>query len=145
VQVRDLVRLAILILGDPAAAEHVVRGALFGRRRLSAPGDQDRAVADARASVLDGCRDVRRRRSPDIPAGSRMPLGEEHRGVLAALHLLPGLQREAVVLRYCLGLPADEAAQAMGVSRDTVTSASHRGLAALAQLLTRPPLPWPMP
>jgi RNA polymerase sigma factor (sigma-70 family) len=62
-------------------------------------------------------------------------LGEEHAEVLAALRRLPGRQREAVVLRYCLGLPEDEVAQVMNVSRGTVKSTSHRGLAALAKIL----------
>jgi DNA-directed RNA polymerase specialized sigma24 family protein len=40
-----------------------------------------------------------------------------------------------VVLRYCLGLPEGEVAEAMKVTRGTVKSASHRGLAALARIL----------
>ena len=39
------------------------------------------------------------------------------------------------MLRYCLGLPEDQVAQAMNVSRGTVKSTSHRGLAALAKIL----------
>jgi DNA-directed RNA polymerase specialized sigma24 family protein len=134
-----LVRLAVLMLGDQAAAEDVVREALFGlRRRWGAPDGQDRAVAHARACVLDGCRDALRSRPPRLLPG--VPLSEEHRAVLTALHRLSGPQREAVVLRHCLGLPEDEAAQAMRVSRETVKSATHYGLAALAELRqeTRP-------
>jgi len=55
--------------------------------------------------------------------------------VLVALRRLPARQREAVILRYCLGLPEDEVAQSMNVSRGTVKSAAHRGLAALARIL----------
>jgi RNA polymerase sigma factor (sigma-70 family) len=62
-------------------------------------------------------------------------LGEEHREVLAALRRLPTRQREAVVLRHCLGLSEDEAAQAMKISRGTVKSASSRGIATLARML----------
>ena len=62
--------------------------------------------------------------------------GEEHREVLlAALRRLPDRQREAVVLRYCLALPEHEVAEAMKISRRTVKSASHRGLAALVRIL----------
>ena len=99
--------------------------------------------------VLNGCRDVLRRRSRKIPAAllepnaasaeSHVLLAEEHREVLAALRQLPGRQREAVVLRHCLGLPEDEVAQAMGVSRGTVKSSAHRGLAALARILKEAP------
>jgi RNA polymerase sigma-70 factor (sigma-E family) len=141
-----LVRLAMLMLGDQPAAEDVVQDAFFGLyRRWGTLSDPDRAVAYARSSVLNGCRDALRKRSRKIPAAPLEPdaesaearalLGEEHREVLAALRRLPGRQREAVVLRHCLGLPEHEVAEAMKVSRGTVKSASHRGLAALARIL----------
>jgi RNA polymerase sigma-70 factor (sigma-E family) len=144
--VTGLVRLAMLMLGDQSSAEDVVQDAFLGLyRRWDALHDQDRAVAYARSSVLNGCRDVLRRRSRKIPAALLEPnvasaeagvlLAEEHREVIAALRRLPNRQREAVVLRHCLGLPEDEVAQAMNVSKGTVKSASHRGLAALARIL----------
>jgi RNA polymerase sigma-70 factor (sigma-E family) len=142
-----LVRLAMLMLGgDQGAAEDVVQDAFLGLyRRWAELRDPDRAVAYARSSVLNGCRDVLRRRSRKIPAAllepdaesaeARALLGEEHREVLAALRRLPDRQREAVVLRHCLSLGEAEVAQAMNVSRGTVKSSSHRGLAALAKIL----------
>jgi RNA polymerase sigma-70 factor (sigma-E family) len=141
-----LVRLAMLMLGDQSSAEDVVQDAFLGLyRRWGALNDPGRAVAYARSSVLNGCRDALRRRSRKIPAALLEPdaasaeagvlLAEEHREVIAALRRLPGRQREAVVLRHCLGLPEDEVAQAMSISRGTVKSASHRGLAALARIL----------
>jgi RNA polymerase sigma-70 factor (sigma-E family) len=141
-----LVRLAMLMLSDQSAAEDVVQEAFLGLyRRWGALSNPDRAIVYARSSVLNGCRDVLRRRSRRVPAALLAPdaasaeshvlLAEEHREVLAALRRLPDRQREAVVLRYCLGLPEDEVAQAMKVSRGTVKSTSHRGLAALAKIL----------
>ena len=141
-----LVRLAMLMLGDQSSAEDVVQEAFFGLyRRWGKLTDPDHAVAYVRSSVLNGCRDLLRKQSRKIPAALVEPsaasaeahvlLAEEHREVLAALRRLPGRQREAVVLRYCLALPEDEVAQAMKVSRGTVKSASHRGLAALARIL----------
>lgn len=141
-----LVRLAVLMLGDQAAAEDVVQDAFLGLyRRWAALTDQGRAVAYARSSVLNGCRDAIRRRSRPVPmellepdaasAETGVLLAEEHREVIAALRRLPARQREAVVLRHCLGWPEGEVAQAMNVSRGTVKSASHRGLAALARIL----------
>jgi RNA polymerase sigma-70 factor (sigma-E family) len=142
-----LVRLAMLMLGDQSSAEDVVQDAFFGLyRRRGALNDPDRAVAYARSSVLNGCRDALRGRSRKIPAAlldpdaesgeARALLGVERREVLLTeLRRLPDRQREAVVLRYCLGLPEAEAAQAMNISRGTVKSASHRGLAALARIL----------
>jgi RNA polymerase sigma-70 factor (sigma-E family) len=142
-----LVRLAMLMLGgDQGAAEDVVQDAFFGLyRRWGTLGHPDRALPYARVSVLNGCRDVLRRRSRKLPvalfepdaesAEARVLLGEEHQEVLAALRRLPARQRAAVVLRHCLGLPEYEAAQAMNVSRGTIKSMSHRGLAALAKIL----------
>jgi RNA polymerase sigma factor (sigma-70 family) len=73
---------------------------------------------------------------PDaVSAEAEAMLGEAHRQVLAALRRLPRRQREAVVLRYYLDMTEDQASQAMGISRGTVKSATHRGLAALARLL----------
>jgi len=142
-----LVRLAMLMLGgDQGAAEDVVQDAFLGLyRRWSALAETGHALGYARSSVLNGCRDVLRKRSRKIPAAllepdaesaeARVMLAEEHAEVLAALSRLPGRQREAVVLRHCLGLPEVEVAQAMNVSRGTVKSTSHRGLAALAKIL----------
>ena len=64
-----------------------------------------------------------------------MLLGDEQRTVAAALRKLPRRQREAVVLRYYLDLSVEETAQAMGVSRGTVKSATHRALAAVGRTL----------
>ncbi|HEY0936024.1 MAG TPA: sigma-70 family RNA polymerase sigma factor [Trebonia sp.] len=141
-----LVRLAMLTLGDQSSAEDVVQDAFLGLyRRWDKLTDPDRAVAYVRSSVLNGCRDLLRKQSRKIPAALLEPdaasaeayvlLAEEHREVLAALRRLPRRQREAVILRYCLALPEDEVAQAMKVSRGTVKSAAHRGLAALARIL----------
>jgi RNA polymerase sigma-70 factor (sigma-E family) len=141
-----LVRLAMLMVGDQSSAEDVVQDAFLGLyRRWGALSDPGRAVAYARSSVLNGCRDVLRRRSRKVPAAllepdaesaeARVLLGEEHREVLAALRRLPSRQREAVILRHCLALSENEVADAMKVSRGTVKSASHRGLAALARIL----------
>jgi RNA polymerase sigma factor (sigma-70 family) len=96
--------------------------------------------------VLNGCRSVHRVRfrrqavTLDLPgaadsAEAEALLGEGHRAVLAALRRLPSRQRESVVLRYYLDMTEQQAAEAMGVSRGTVKSATSRGLAALARLL----------
>ena len=61
--------------------------------------------------------------------------GEEQRATVAAVSRLPPRQREAIVLRYYAGLPEQEVAAAMGVSRGTVKSTTARGLAALGRIL----------
>ena len=57
------------------------------------------------------------------------------REVIAALAALPARRREAIVLRYWLGLSEAEIAAAMGIAAGTVKSAVSRGLAALGRAL----------
>jgi RNA polymerase sigma factor (sigma-70 family) len=136
----------MLMLADQQGAEDVVQEAFLGLyRRWAALTDKDKALTYVRSSVINGCRTVLRKQSRRFSSALREPdaesaealmlLGEEHRELLAALRRLPATQREAVVLRYCLGLPEDEVAQAMNISRGTAKSASSRGLASLARIL----------
>ncbi|MGH3290628.1 MAG: SigE family RNA polymerase sigma factor [Trebonia sp.] len=142
-----LVKLAVLMTGDQPTAEDVVQDAFLGLyRRWSTLHDADKAIGYLRSSVLNGCRSVHRVRyrrqgitlDPPVPVDSpeaEALLGEAHREVLVALRRLPSRQREAVVLRYYLDMTEDQVAQAMGVSRGTVKSATSRGIAALSRLL----------
>jgi RNA polymerase sigma-70 factor (sigma-E family) len=142
-----LVKLAVLMTGDQHTAEDVVQDAFLGLyRRWQALHDADKAVGYLRSSVLNGCRSVHRVRfrrqgitldqpEPVDSAEAEAMLGEAHREVLAALRRLPPRQRETVVLRYYLDMTEEQAAQALGISRGTVKSATSRGLAALARLL----------
>jgi len=141
-----LLRLAVIMLGDRQAAEDVVQDAFLGLYhrwdKLAAP---DRALAYVRSSVFNGCRTVLRQRArrnrtvlterETESAEARVLHGEELREVLAALRRLPTRQREAVALRYCLGLTPDDVATAMGISIGTVKSATSRGIAALGRML----------
>jgi RNA polymerase sigma-70 factor (sigma-E family) len=143
-----LIRLAVVMLGDRAAAEDVVQEAFCGLyRRWDHLAQTDRALQYVRSSVLNGCRSQLRTRvrharrafpaEPDSTASAEQHVlvGEEHREVLAALRRLPDRQREALVLRYFLDLPEPEIAQSMRISRGTVKSTTSRALAALARLL----------
>lgn len=142
-----LVKLAVLMTGDQPTAEDVVQDAFLGLyRRWQTLHDADKALGYLRSSVLNGCRSVHRVRlrrqavtlDPPRPVDSaegEAMLDEAHREVLAALRRLPRRQREAVVLRYYLDMSEEQAAQAMGVSRGTVKSATSRGLAGLARML----------
>jgi RNA polymerase sigma-70 factor (sigma-E family) len=141
-----LVRLAVIMLGDQAAAEDVVQDAFLGLyRRWRALDDPERALAYVRASVVNGCRMVHRQQARrdrvrfaalDYESAEAVALiGEEHREVMAALHRLPARQREAVILRFYMELAEGEVAQVMGVSRGTVKSATSRGLATLGRML----------
>ena len=146
VHVLGLTRLAVVMLGDRAAAEDVVQDAFCGLYthwgRLSDPA---KALPYLRSSVLNGCRNYRRRRyrAGREPAGwenaesaeSAVLLAEEHREVLAGLRRLPARQREALVLRFYLELAEPEIAQTMGISQGTVKSTTSRALAALGRIL----------
>ena len=142
-----LVKLAVLMVGDQLTAEDVVQDAFLGLyHRWHALQDHEKAFSYVRASVLNGCRMIYRAKYRGDRICSEDPghaesaeaaamLGEAHREVLAALRRLPARQREAVVLRYYLDMTEDQAAQAMGVSRGTVKSATSRGIAALGRIL----------
>jgi RNA polymerase sigma-70 factor (sigma-E family) len=141
-----LLRLAVIMLGERQAAEDVVQDAFLGLfRRWGALHDPERALAYVRSSVFNGCRTVLRKRArsqrfmladPDAESAEALVvLGEEHREVLAALRRLPGRQREAVALRYCLDMPVGEVARVMGVAEGTVKSAASRGIAAITRML----------
>ena len=151
-----LARLAVIMLGDPGAAEDVVQDAFLGLyRRWHTLTDPVSAPAYLRSSVLNGCRTAARRRSRrDAAADAAGTLGgtrtaesaealallsEEHREVLDAIRALPARQREALVLRYYLDMTEADTAAAMGISVGTVKSATSRALAALARTLKEAP------
>ena len=138
-----LVHLATLLVRDAATAEEVVQDAfaamVAGWHRL---GDPDKALAYLRQAVVNRSRSVLRHRTaasrnlqqalPDTPgAGHEAPGLLEQPAVRAALRGLPERQREAIVLRYYTGLPENEIAAAMGISRGAVKSHTARALSAL--------------
>jgi DNA-directed RNA polymerase specialized sigma24 family protein len=62
-QALGLIRLAVVMLGDRAAAEDVVQDAFCGLyRRWHALSDTDNALSYVRSSVINGCRSALRRR-----------------------------------------------------------------------------------
>ncbi len=143
----ELIRLAVLLVGDVATAEDVVQD-VFLRLQARPPRLQDESKLPAyvRAAVLNGCRMALRRRrrtwghtEPHEPpvwsAESAVMLGEDRREVLAALRRLPRRQREALVLRYYLELDDAEVARVMGIRPGTVRSTMVRALAALERRL----------
>jgi RNA polymerase sigma-70 factor (sigma-E family) len=148
-----LIRLAMVMIGDRAAAEDVVQDAFFGLyRNWFRLGDPANALVYTRSSVLNGCRNALRTRArrgqrdhaagvdtaPDLEsAESQVLLTEEGRRMIAAIRKLPDRQREAIVLRFYLDMSEEEAANAMGVSRGTVKSTTSRAVAALGRMLEK--------
>jgi len=148
----ELVRLAMLMVGDQATAEDVVQD-VFARlhaRRADGPRGED-SLAYVRAAVLNGCRSQLRRRAvarrfegingklfqraTQDSAEQEMMRSEERRQVLAALAALSSRRREVLVLRYYLGLSEAEIASVLGISPGTVKSTAARGLAAMCRRL----------
>jgi RNA polymerase sigma-70 factor (sigma-E family) len=140
---QPLVRLAALLVRDTATAEDVVQDAFIalrgGWQRL---GDAEKALAYLRQAVVNRSRSVLRHRivpggnpqqvPPEPPGAGQGPPGLlDQPAVRAALRNLPGRQREAIMLRYYLGLSEQETAAAMRISRGAVKSHTARGLAAL--------------
>jgi RNA polymerase sigma-70 factor (sigma-E family) len=145
----ELVRLALLMVGDLATAEDVVQDAfehLHQRwRRLREPSA---GLAYARSSVLNGCRSVHRRSAvarkhaprlagPVLHTPDTAVALAEHNELLAAMRGLSRRQREVLVLRFYADLDAAEIAATLRISASTVRSTTSRGLADLARILGR--------
>jgi RNA polymerase sigma-70 factor (sigma-E family) len=142
----ELVRLAGLLGADDP--EDIAQEA-FARllRRYDSLRDPDAALGYVRATVCNLTRNRRRHlrvarlRTPaecpaDVESSEQAALSrEEQREVIAALAALPARRREAIVLRYWLGLSEAEIAAAMGIAAGTVKSTVSRGLAALGHAL----------
>jgi RNA polymerase sigma factor (sigma-70 family) len=138
----ELVRLALVMVGDLATAEGVAQDTferLHQRRhRLSDEGDG--LLGYARSAVLNRCRSLHRRAlvarrhapalagpvaaSPDSSAQAA-----ERDVLMAALRSLPRRQREVLVLRYYADLDVGEVAQMLRIGPSTVRSATARGSA----------------
>ncbi len=143
---------AYRILGDPALAQDVTqdvflrlwrrpdrfdstRGKLGSYLRLMA---HSRAVdlwreagaaarATERLAVVPGADDARPDDLPDVAAER----SADAEAVRAALRVLPGPQREAVLLAYWGGLTADEIARRAGIPLGTAKSRLRLGMARL--------------
>jgi len=156
----ELVRLALLMVGDLPSAEDVVQDVYASLHRRSRAQERAQTVEAplpyVRAAVLNGCRSVLRRRgiahrvglahrasltdetTMRASAESEVILSEDRRQVLGALARLPRRRREVLVLRYYLGLSEAEIAAVLGISAGTVKSTAARALAALARDLGEP-------
>jgi RNA polymerase sigma-70 factor (sigma-E family) len=147
-----LIRLGFVMLGDRGGAEDVVQDAFIGLyRNWGRLNDPANALTYLRTSVLNGCRAALRAQArrdrrdraaaavndwpPFDSAEAAVLLSEEHREVLAAVRKLADRQREALMLRYYLGLSPDETARVMGISTGTVKSAVSRAIAAVGRAL----------
>jgi len=146
----ELVRLALVMVGDLATAEDVVQDAFErlhqGRHGLRQPSS---GLAYARSCVLNGCRLVHRRAAiarkysprlagrPESGGLDAMAAVDDASEVMAALQLLPHRQREVIVLRYYADLDVAEIASTLHITPGAVRATISRGLAGLARSVGR--------
>jgi RNA polymerase sigma-70 factor (sigma-E family) len=142
-----LVGLARLLVDDLATAEDVVQEAFTALyHRWSRLRDPQAAASYLQSSVLNGARSsLRRRRTVlslvrekpvPLPSAEQTAVGHEtRRELITSLGLLPGRQREVLVLRYYLDLSEAEIAATLSISRGSVKKHASRALTALSARL----------
>lgn len=126
-------------LAEELAQEALIRAGLRWARvgRLNAPiGWAFRVGANLGTSQLR--RRLAERRALQRLGGDRPPEPVDSADILsvrAALASLTHQQREAVVLRYYLGMSADESAEVLGTRPDAVRALTHRAVVRLRSVL----------
>lgn len=145
---RFLVRIAVLLGHDGAAAEDIVQDSFAATCACTHPvWGAGQALPYLLAAVVSRSRwhlrrsiadQNARKRAPEMPInvhGVVAPL--ERSEVMAGLRRLPVRQREAVVLRYYGNLSLEQAATAMGITIGAVNRLTSRAMAALRSALER--------
>lgn len=140
-----LLRLAVLLGADDA--EDIVAEAFCQlHRRWNRLRSADAALSYLRSVVCNLVRMRLRhlqvvRRNTDWTADTEASaesvalLHDDQRALIEALRGLSARQREALVLRYWLGLRESDIAEAMGISPGAVKAHTSRGMAALTKTL----------
>ncbi|WP_225102105.1 RNA polymerase sigma factor [Streptomyces sp. CoH27] len=144
-----LLRLARLLGAEEESEDLVAEAFCELHRRWTALRTDGAAVGYLRSTVSNLARmhirrkQVVRRRFPaltDVPefcrsAEQSVLARHGHQAVVHALGELPRRQREAIVLRYWMGLQDTEIAEAMDISHGTVKVHIFRGMAGLKRSL----------
>jgi RNA polymerase sigma-70 factor (sigma-E family) len=140
-----LLRLAVMLTGDPVEAEDLLQATLLRTQRHA---DRIAAMAAPAAYLrtamlrehLSGVRRLRRRvRTVPLSNHDRAvdatPAADRRDATWRLLATLPRQQRAVLVLRFYEDLPDREIAEALGCSESTVRSNAARALAALRRRL----------
>jgi RNA polymerase sigma-70 factor (sigma-E family) len=138
-----MLRVAVVLLGDRAAAEDVVQDAFLALHSSWARvRDKPEAVGYLHRSVVNGARSRLRRRAvalrlrpprpPDMISAEESALAGHIGGpLLNAMRALPRREREAVLFRHYLDLSEQQTADALGLRPGSVKGYASRGLAKL--------------
>jgi RNA polymerase sigma factor (sigma-70 family) len=143
----ELLRLAVVMLGNRESAEDAVQEAFVAlHRHWRTLRDPEAAEAYLRSAVLNRCRSSVRRlvaqRAPRplmlVREHQESPedttVGRDEAGSLvAAMRTLARRQREVLACRFVLELSVAETAQLLEMSTGSVKAHTHRGLQALQQ------------
>lgn len=130
-----MTRLAYLLTGSRAVAEELVQDAF--EQLVRRWHDIDVPPAYLRIAVVNGARSWGRRRHTVHMGHEGVDAGFEPDAIAVrnALAGLPHDAREAIVLRYWVGLSDSEIAAELGRPLGTVKSQIHRGLGRLREEL----------
>ncbi|EIV91707.1 SigE family RNA polymerase sigma factor [Frankia sp. QA3] len=134
-----LLRSAVLLVGDRAAAEDLLQGALERTYRHWPRVSAGQPEAYVRRALVNAAASRWRRRIREVPWEADTAVGQpdpadrlvQRDGLIRALLTLPVRQRAVLVLRYLDDLPEAEVAAALGCSVGSVKSQASRGLARL--------------
>jgi RNA polymerase sigma-70 factor (sigma-E family) len=140
-----MVRLAALLLGNPASAEDVVQEAFVAVDRHLSRIEPAARYSYLRRAVVNGARSTTRRSlalkrqvvvepAPDEPEDPAVH-HDRRRRVSAALAQLPERQRHCLVLRYYGGMSDREIAEHLNLALGSVKTHLQRGRQALQQQL----------
>ena len=142
----ELLRLAVVMLGNREAAEDAVQEAFVAlHRHRQSLRDSEAAEAYLRSAVLNRCRSwvrrqvtqraprplmlVRQQESAEDTAVDRDAVG----ALVAVMRTLARRQREVLACRFVLEMSIAETAQLLEISEGSVKAHAHRGLQALQQ------------
>lgn len=133
-----MVKLAWALVDTREAAEEAVQDAYASMYRRFDSIDNPRAYL--RTSVVNGCRNVLRRRSvvrrhvpTDVPAAT----DDVYDHLFDVIRRLPPRHRAVVVLTYQEGLGIDDVAEALGIAPGTVKSRLSRAKEQLRKEIDR--------
>jgi len=141
-----LLRLARVFVDEVESAEEIVQDAFVAYLRHKHRVKVGSEAAYLRASVVNGCRSMLRKRMVRRRYGEEAYMRPEfdedesnrtveRQSVIGSLRDLPSRQAAVLTLRYYFDLSEQEIADTLGISTGAVKSHAHRGLKGLASSL----------